>query len=145
MQKRSKQSNLYKCWIIRNEVILIFCCLCDSMPKWSEWKLLSHVWLFATLWTLQSMGFSRPEYWRGHLFPSPGDLPNPRIKPRSPTLQEPRSPGFFSIWATKEAQEYWSGEPIPSPVDLPWPRNQTRISCISGRFFTNWAIKEAQD
>ena len=31
--------------------------------------------------------FSRPEYWSGEPFPSPGDLPNPGIKPRSPTLQ----------------------------------------------------------
>ena len=31
----------------------------------SEWKLLSHVWLFATPWTIQSMEFSRPEYWSG--------------------------------------------------------------------------------
>ena len=34
-----------------------------------------------------SMGFSRQEYWRGLPFPSPGDLPNPGIEPRSPTLQ----------------------------------------------------------
>ena len=33
------------------------------------------------------MEFSRPEYWSGQPFPSPGDLPNPGIKPRSPTLQ----------------------------------------------------------
>src|SRR5574341_540568 len=33
------------------------------------------------------MEFSRPEYWSGWPFPSPGDLPNPRIEPRSPTLQ----------------------------------------------------------
>ena len=26
--------------------------------------------------------------------------------------------GFFTSWATREAQEYWSGQPIPSPVDL---------------------------
>ena len=25
-----------------------------------------------------------------------------------------------------------------------WPRNQTRVSCIAGRFFTNWAMREAQ-
>ena len=31
--------------------------------------------------------FSGPEYWSGYLFPSPGDLPNPGIKPSSPTLQ----------------------------------------------------------
>ena len=35
----------------------------------------------------QSMEFSRPEYWSGWPFPSPGDLPNPGIKARSPTLQ----------------------------------------------------------
>ena len=34
-----------------------------------------------------SMGFSRQEYWSGWPFPSPGDLPNPGIEPRSPTLQ----------------------------------------------------------
>ena len=27
--------------------------------------------------------------------------------------------GFFTNWATREAQDYWSGQPIPSPVDLP--------------------------
>ena len=33
------------------------------------------------------MEFSRPEYWSGALFSSPGDLPNPGMEPRSPTLQ----------------------------------------------------------
>ena len=33
-------------------------------------------------------GFSRQEYWSGLLCPPPGDLPNPGIGPRSPTLQE---------------------------------------------------------
>ena len=33
------------------------------------------------------MAFSRPEYWSGLHFPSPRDLPNPGIEPRSPTLQ----------------------------------------------------------
>ena len=36
---------------------------------------------------LQSMEFSRPEYWSGQPFPSPADLPNPGIKPRSPALK----------------------------------------------------------
>ena len=53
---------------------------------------LSHVQLFATSWTVVcqaplSMGFSRPEYWSGLPLPSPRDLPNPGIKPRSPALQ----------------------------------------------------------
>ena len=34
-----------------------------------------------------SMGFSRQEYWSGLPFPSPGDLPNSGLKPRSPALQ----------------------------------------------------------
>ena len=33
------------------------------------------------------MEFSRPEYWSGYPFPSPGNLPNSGIKPRSSTLQ----------------------------------------------------------
>ena len=55
-------------------------------------KSLSRVRLFATPWTVAlwaplSMGFSRQEYWSGLPFPSPGDLPNPGIEPRSPALQ----------------------------------------------------------
>ena len=33
------------------------------------------------------MEFSRPDYWSGWPFPSPGDLPNPGIEPRSFALQ----------------------------------------------------------
>ena len=55
-------------------------------------KSLSHVRLFATPWTVAyqaspSMGFSRQEYWSGLPFPSPGDLPDPGIKPGSPALE----------------------------------------------------------
>ena len=55
-------------------------------------KLLSHVGLFAIARTVAydaplSMGFSRQEYWNGLLLPSPGDLLDPGIEPRSPTLQ----------------------------------------------------------
>ena len=31
--------------------------------------------------------FSRPEYWSGQPFPSPGDLPDPGVEPTSPALQ----------------------------------------------------------
>ena len=57
-----------------------------------KWKSLSCVQLFVTPWTKQSMEFSRPEYWSRQPFPSPGDLPNPGIEPRSPTLQEDSLP-----------------------------------------------------
>ena len=55
-------------------------------------KLLSHVQLFVTLWTIAHqtppfMGFSRQEHWSGLPFPSPGNLPDPGIELRSPALQ----------------------------------------------------------
>ena len=34
-----------------------------------------------------SIGFPRQEYWSGSPFPSPGNLPNPGIKPKSPSMQ----------------------------------------------------------
>ena len=72
-----------------------------SWTWWSDWtekfsielkvkvNRLSYARLFVTPWTVASqaplsMGFSRQEYWSGLPFPSPGDLPNPRIKPGSP-------------------------------------------------------------
>ena len=54
------------------------------------------------------MGFSRQEYWSGLPFPSPGDLPNPGIEPRSPTLQAdaltsapPGKPVGEPVWKLK--------------------------------------------
>jgi len=61
-------------------------------------KSLSRVWVSRyshvsqTPWTVAhqappSMGFSRQEYWSGLPFPSPGNLPDPGIEPRSPALR----------------------------------------------------------
>ena len=58
-------------------------------------KSLSLVQLFVIPWTIQSMEFSRPEYWSGQPFPSPGDLPYPGIEPRSPTLQVDSLPAEY--------------------------------------------------
>ena len=62
-----------------------------------------HVRLFVTLWTVACQaplfaGFSRQEYWSGLLFPSPGDLLDPEIIPRSPALQADSciAGGFFT-------------------------------------------------
>ena len=61
---------------------------------------LSHVRLFATLWTLAhqaplSMGFSRLEYWSGLPFLTPGDLPNPGIETTS-LASSALAGGFFT-------------------------------------------------
>ena len=48
--------------------------------------------ILVTPWTVAcqaplNIGFSRQEYWSEFPFPSPGDLPDPVIEPRSPALQ----------------------------------------------------------
>ena len=53
---------------------------------------ISHIQLFATLWTVVwqaplSAGFSRQKFWSGLPLASPGDLPYLGIEPRSPALQ----------------------------------------------------------
>ena len=50
-------------------------------------KAVGRVLLSAAPWTIQSMEFSRPEYWSGLPFPSAGDLPDLGVGPGSPTLQ----------------------------------------------------------
>ena len=57
-----------------------------------KWKFLSCVRLFVAPWTTESMEFSRPEHWSAEPFPSPEDLSNSRIEPRSPELQEDSLP-----------------------------------------------------
>ena len=110
---------------------------------------------FATPWTAAcqaplSIGFPRQEYWSRLPFPSPGDLPDPGIKPMSPTLQTDCLPLshwgslqggwkwkslsyvwlFVTPWtAVRQAplsmgfsrQKHWSRLPFPSPGDLPDP------------------------
>ena len=54
-------------------------------------KSLSRIRLFVTSWSVAhqappSNGFSSQEYWSGWPFPSPGDLPDPGIEPRSSSL-----------------------------------------------------------
>ena len=46
------------------------------------------------------MEFSRQEYWSELPFPSPGDLPNPGIEPRSPALQADALPSEIILLAT---------------------------------------------
>ena len=66
-----------------SHTLCVCMCVCQS---------LSCVQLFMTPWTIAyqaplSMEFSRQEYWGELPFPSPGNFPNPGIKPGSPTLQ----------------------------------------------------------
>ena len=74
----------------------------------------------------------------GKPFPSPEDLPNPGVEPRSPTLQvdslpteqlgKPKNTGVGSL---SLLQQIFLTQVL------------TGVSCITGGFFTNWAIREA--
>ena len=78
------------------------------------------------------MEFSRPEYWSGQLFPSPGDLPNPGIKPRYPALQ------VDSLPAEPQGKPKNTGVgSLPLLHGIFPNQNQTGVSCIAGEFFTN--------
>ena len=66
--------------------------LLQCMKVQSESKVAQLCLTICDPWTVAqqaplSMRFSRQEYWSGLPFPSPGNLPNPGIEPRSPTLQ----------------------------------------------------------
>ena len=101
-------------WVLLREITedLLFFHLknCFICSKWVRAQLSSCVWLFVTPWTVDhqvflSMEFSRQEYWSGLPFPTPGDLPDPGIKPTSPV-----SPALASGYFTTAPP----GNPIPS-------------------------------
>ena len=92
MTKHSTQHTLYSCVFLppMSTAIRTSAFFFHFLRELSV-QLLSCVRLFATPWTVAyqappSMGFSRQEYWSGLPFPSPGDLPDPGIEPRFPTL-----------------------------------------------------------
>ena len=61
-------------------------CACAVLSHFSRVRLCVTPWAVARQAPL-SMRFPRQEYWRGWPFPSPGDLPDPGIKPTSSALQ----------------------------------------------------------
>ena len=117
-----------------------------TLPKWkkeSEVKLLSCVQLFATSWTVAyqappSMGFPRQEYWSGVPFPSPGDLSDPGIEPRSPTLQAEFLP------AELRGKPKNTGVGNLSLLQGIFPTQELNQGLLQRWFFTSWISKEAQ-
>ena len=64
------------------------------------------------------MGISRQEYWQGLPFPSPGNLPNPGIKPTSP--ESPALAGrFFTAEPPRKPHSKLTPNPHSTPTSLP--------------------------
>ena len=85
-----------------------------------------------------SMGILQARILQWVAMPSPGDLPNPGIKPRSPSLQAdalpsepPRKPKNTGVAS------------LPLLQGISRPRNWAGVSCIAGGFFTSWATRGA--
>ena len=112
--------------------------------KWSEsCSVVSH---FAVPWMVAhqaslSMEFSKTEYWKGLPYPPPGDLPDPGIKPRSPTLQT----DSLTMWATGE-DHIFSRVQLGNPLDCSLPGSsvrgifQTRILEWLGHFLSKISL-----
>ena len=71
------------------------------------------------------LGFSRQKYWSGLPFLSPGDLPDPRIKPRSPALRADSLPSEPP------------GKPLNNSPKIRKLRDPTRrLRCLLGSFLS---------
>ena len=88
------------------------------------------VQLFETPWTIHFMEFSRPEYWSGShsllqgIYPTHGSNPGlPHSRQILYQLSHQGSPRILE----------WVAYPFPRGSSQ--PRNQTRVSCLAGRFF----------
>ena len=99
-----------------------------NVMYWAEMRVcvLSHIWLFVTLWTIVyqvplSLRFPRQGNWSGLPFPTPGGLLDPGIKPKSPA--SPASAGRF--FTTEPAGKPLLGRDRKANVcaanSSPWP------------------------
>ena len=115
-------------------------------------KLLSHVRLFATAWTVAyqappSVGFSRQEYWSGLPFLSPGDLPNPGIEPGSPTLQTDalpsELPGKLKMKVTSPSRVTWRPtRPSRTNTQKRCPFHYRGLECKSRKSRNTWSNRQ---
>ena len=94
--------------------------------------------------------------WRPHGLYRPWNSPGQKTGVGSPSLlqgifpTQGSNPGLpHCRWIPYQLSHKWSPrilEWVAYPVSSgsSWPRNRTGVSCIAGRFFTNWAIREAK-
>ena len=97
------------------------------LAVYETWKSLSHVQLFVSPWTIQSMEFSRPEDWSGQTFPRGS-------KPRSPALQ------LDSLPAEPQRKPWEGYEDTNVPAGWLAPPHQPHNLTTSAKRVCNQAI-----
>ena len=119
----------------RTHVSFIFCISGRFFTHWAIWEPCESE---SRSVMSDSLQFSRRKYWSGSLsllhriFPTQGS--NPGLLHCRQILYPLSHKGSPRILE-------WVAYPFSSRSSQ--PRNQTGVSCITGRFFTNWAIREA--
>ena len=122
-------------WCIQHMCVCVCVCVCTL-------SCFSCVQLFVTLWTIacQALLFmecSRQEYWSGLPLPSPGDLPNPGIKPvslvspasagRLFTTAPPGKPWYIYIYVQLFVTPWTAAD----QVSLSFPTSRTLLKLMS--------------
>ena len=133
MHALSCQEYTWKCSIENYDTLCVCVCSCAVHTK-----SLSHVWLFATLWTVAhqatlSMGILQAGILQWVSMPSSMGSSTPRFPAlqANSSLSHQKSPRILE----------WVAYPF-SRRSSP-PRNWIGVSCIAGGFFTSWATREA--
>ena len=114
-------------WLLRYPTV----CMC-------VWQSISRVWLFVIPWPIHSLWNSLCKNTGvGSLSLLQGIFPTQGLNPGFPhcrwilyQLSHKGSPRILE----------WVSYPFSSRSS--WPKNRTGVSCIAGRFFTNWAIRK---
>ena len=109
-----------------------------DIKSWEKRKSLSCVRLFVTPWTMYSPWNSPGQNTRvGSLSLLQGIFSTQGLNPGLPHCKQ-----ILYQLSHKGSPRTLKWVAYPFSSGSSWPRNPTRVSCIAGRFFTKWAIRE---
>ena len=125
-------------YLLINEIVYLIMCYGHFYFKW-KWKSLSLVQLFGDPMGLYSPRNSLGQNTgMGNLSLLQGIFPTQGLKPGMPHCR-----WILYQLSHKGSPRILQWVACPFSKRSSQPRNRTGVSCIAGRFFTNWAIREA--
>ena len=125
--------------------------MCMHMDKYTHMNIyIVHSWYFLKVSKCESHAIVSDSFWPHGLY-SPWNSPGQNTEVGSfALLQEVLNPGLLHCRQILYQLSHKGSPRILEWVAYPFssrssqPRNWTRVSCITGRFLTNWGIREAQ-